>query len=53
MPAKKKSLARKLKVELKDLRPRKDTKGGLGGAESQECVKGVALTKGFCSGVVG
>jgi hypothetical protein len=30
MPTKKKSSATKLKVELKDLRPRKDAKGGAG-----------------------
>jgi hypothetical protein len=30
MPAKKKSPATKLKVELKDLKPKKDPKGGIG-----------------------
>jgi hypothetical protein len=49
MPAKKKSPATKLKVELKDLRPRKDAKGGAG---SVGCIKAAGLTRAYCSGPV-
>jgi hypothetical protein len=42
MPAKKKSLARKLKVELKDLRPKKDAKAGA-----------LTILLGACSGCPG
>jgi hypothetical protein len=51
MSAKKKSSATKLKVELKDLKPKKDAKGG--GGLTATCAKTPALTKGYCSGVVG
>jgi hypothetical protein len=45
MPAKKKSPAKKLKVQLKDLAPKKDAKGGAG---SGECIKAPK----YCSGLV-
>jgi len=50
MPIKKKSPATKFKVELKDLKPRKDAKGG---AASTGCVKAAVITKAYCSGIVG
>jgi hypothetical protein len=57
MPTKKKSQATKLKVQLKDLRPRKDAKGG-GGTQTLQtplCAKGLTVAppvnKGYCSGI--
>ena len=55
MPTKKKSPAKKLKVELKDLRPRKDAKAG--GALTTLCAKGLTIAppvnKEYCTGPVG
>jgi hypothetical protein len=50
MPTKKKIPATKLKVELKDLRPRKDAKGG--GEGTTMCIKAPALTQAYCSGPI-
>jgi hypothetical protein len=50
MPSKKKSSAPKTKVELKNLRPKKDPKGGLG-PETNLCIKGATLAPKYCSGV--
>jgi hypothetical protein len=49
MPAKKKPQATKLKVVLKDLKPRKDLKGGA--LSPNEA--GRTLTQKYCSGVIG
>ena len=50
MSTKKKSPAKKLKVELKNLQPKKDAKGG---AASNGCFKAPALTQTYCSGLIG
>jgi hypothetical protein len=50
MPTKKKAPATKLKVELKDLRPRKDAKGGAG---SNFCAKGITKGINQTTGVAG
>jgi hypothetical protein len=49
MPTKRKSPAKKLKVELKNLKPKSDPKGG---AVSGECFKAPALTANYCSGLI-
>jgi len=51
MPAKKKTLAKKLKVELKDLKPRKDAKGGAGYTEVT-CAHSPVIAPKYCSGPV-
>jgi hypothetical protein len=48
MPSKKKPQATKLKVELKNLQPKKNPKGGVGISEA--CLK-ANLTQAYCSGV--